>query len=133
MKVYVFGNQDLQEDNAALKATNRLKGKFKGVKFKVIKPNEDLRFTGEDKLVLMDTVEGIDKICLINESSLDKLVVAKSVSVHDWDLGFQLKYLQKLGKLNKVAIIGLPKGKKINYLRIHSILRKLVEQEIQGS
>jgi hypothetical protein len=53
--------------------------------------------------------------------------------VHDFDLGFQLKYLQKIGKLGEVTIIGLPINKTPDYLRIQSILRKLVAQDIQGS
>jgi Ni,Fe-hydrogenase maturation factor len=133
MKVYVFGNRELEEDAGALKAAEHLKDSVKGIEFAVVQLNEDLPFAGEKKIILMDAVEGIDKVTLIDENDLDKLVIAKSVSVHDFDLGFQLKYLKKLGKLQKVTIIGLPKGKRVNYLRIHSILRKLVEQETQGS
>jgi len=133
MLVYVFGNQIVHEDAGALKAADHLKDKVGKIEFVVVNPNEDLPFAGEEKIILMDAVEGIDKVTLIDENDLDKLIIAKSVSVHDFDLGFQLKYLKKLGKLNKVTIIGLPKGKKIDYLRIQSILRKLVEQETQGS
>ena len=133
MKVFVFGNQELEEDAGALKAAEHLKDKVGKIEFVLVNPNEDLPFAGEEKIILMDVVEGIDKVTLITENDLDKLVIAKSVSVHDWDLGFQLKYLKKLGKLNKVTIIGLPKGRRLDYLRIQSILRKLVEQETQGS
>jgi hypothetical protein len=57
----------------------------------------------------------------------------RSSSVHDFDLGFQLLYLKKLGKLKNFLIIGIPMKGEINYLRIQSILRKLVAQDIQGS
>ena len=133
MKVYVFGNQDFGGDKVALEAAKKLVGKVKKVEFIQVKPNEDLPFAGEENVVILDTVEGIKKTTVITEKDLDKLNVAKSVSVHDWDLGFQLKYLKKLGKLKKVTIIGLPQGGKIDHLRIQSILRKLVEQEMQGS
>ena len=133
MKIYVFGNQDINEDNTAFSMANKLKEKIYGIEIVEVKPNEDLPFVGEENVVLMDTVEGIDKISLINGSDLDKVRLTKSVSVHDFDLGFQLKYLKKIGKLKQFTIIGLPKGKKANYLRIQSILRKLVEQEMQGS
>ena len=133
MKVYVFGNPDVRGDNIGFNVAKKLKNKIKGLEFVEIKPNEDLPFENKDKVILMDAVEGINEVTVINEKNLEKFVVAKSVSVHDWDLGFQLKYLKKLGKLNKVTIIGLPKEKKVDYLRVQSILRKLVEQEMQGS
>lgn len=133
MKVYVFGNEDIKGDEEAFEIAERLKSEIVGLEFVVVKLNEDLPFVGDDNVILMDAVEGIDKVSLFNESDLDKIKLMKSVSVHDWDLGFQLKYLKKIGKLNKITIIGLPKGKKVGYLRIQSILRKLVEQEMQGS
>lgn len=117
----------------ALTAAKKLEGKVKGVEFVTINPNEDLPFAGEPNVVILDAVAGIDKVTVIDESSLDKLKVDRSVTVHDFDLGFQLQYLNKLGKLKKVTIIGLPQSGKVNYLRIQSILRKLVEQEMQGS
>jgi hypothetical protein len=51
---------------------------------------------------LLDTIQGLEDVTLILNKDLDKLVVSKSSSVHDYDLGFQLKYLQKLGKLGKL-------------------------------
>lgn len=133
MKVYVFGNPDVAEDNFVYEVVRRLDGKIPNLEFIDVKPGQDLPFAGEDKVTLMDAVEGIDKVGLISESALDKLVLKRSISVHDWDLGFQLKYLKKLGRLGKVTIIGLPKDKMPDYRRIQSILRKLVEQEMQGS
>jgi hypothetical protein len=48
-------------------------------------------------------------------------------------LGFQIKYLKKIGKLGKVTIVGLPMQGELDYLRIQSIFKKLVAQEMQGS
>ena len=131
MKVFVFGNKDLEEDKVAFDVAKKLK--VKDVEFVEIKPNEDLPFANEENVVILDASEGIKDITLINESNLDQIQLTKSVTAHDYDLGFQLKYLKKLGKLNKFTIIGLPQKGKIDYLRIQSILRKLVEQEMQGS
>jgi len=133
MKVFVFGNPIVQSDRKALDIAKRLERKVPKVNFIIVNENEDLPFIDENNVIILDVVEGIKKITLINEKSIDKLVRNKSISVHDWDLGFQLKYLKKLGMLKKITIIGLPMGKNINYLRIQSILRKLVEQEIHGS
>lgn len=37
------------------------------------------------------------------------------------------------GKVKKITIIGIPQKGKVSYLRIQSILRKLVAQDMQGS
>lgn len=133
MKVYIFGNQDLEIDNKAFKVAEKLGGKVNGVEFVTIKPNEDLPFAGEREVVIMDTIYGLSEIKVINEKNLDKFELSPRNSVHDFDLGFQLKYLKKLGKLGKVKIIGLPMNGKIDYFLIQSILRKLVAQDMHGS
>ncbi|MBI3887981.1 hypothetical protein HY310_02840 [Candidatus Microgenomates bacterium] len=131
MTVYVFGNEDVNNDCQALHAANFLKGKIVGVNFKVLNPNDDI-FFDEINPVILDTVWGIRQIRVIRD--IGKIQKTKSTTVHDFDLGFQLRYLKKLGKINKVTIIGIPAAAEdINYLRIQSILRKLVAQDMQGS
>lgn len=133
MKVYVFGNIDVPGDNNAILAAKNLENKIPGVSFIFIKPNEDVPFIDEKKVVILDTVAGIQQIELIEGNDIDKLISSPRGSVHDFDLGFQLKYLKKLGKLGEIFIIGIPQEGEIDYLRIQSILRKLVAQDIQGS
>jgi Ni,Fe-hydrogenase maturation factor len=154
MKVYIFGNEDNTNDNLAFKIASKIKDK--NLEFIKVKTNEDLPFIDEKQVVILDVVAGIDKVTEINNEDLDKLMVSKSTTVHDFDLGFQLKYLQKIGKLGKIKIIGIPMntsctfspknsgqaGKpqsfkkvqdKIDQRLIQSILRKLVAQDIHGS
>ncbi len=133
MKVYVFGNEDVVFDNNALIVADKLKGKIKNMEFIVVKPNEDLPFADEKDVVILDTVEGIGTATVFGNKDLDELVFTKSLTVHDFDLSFQLKYLKKIGKLNKVTVVGLPAREKPDHLRIQSILRKLVAQDMQGS
>lgn len=133
MKVYVFGNRDYEKDKLSFKVMGKLDLKKLQVEFEEVKPNQDLPFVGSKMAVVMDVVMGIDEVKLITEDDLDKLVLPPRSSAHDYDLGFQLKYLLKLGKLKKIRIIGLPMNGKVNYDSIHSILRKLVAQDIQGS
>ena len=127
MNVYVFGNPDYPLDNLAIKVAK----KIKDVNFVFVKPNEDLPFADEKKVILIDVVQGLEREEVIED--IDRLSVTRGSTAHDYDLGFQLKYLGKLGKLGKVIIIGLPMGKRINYLRIQSIFKKLVAQDMQGS
>ena len=128
MKVYVFGNLDVDTDNKALLLTP-----IGGVTFIEVKPNQDLPFDKGKDVIIVDTVEGLKKITLITDNQLDKVILPPRSTTHDYDLGFQLKYLKKLGKLGRVTLIGLPMRGKINYKRIHSILRKLVAQDMHGS
>jgi Ni,Fe-hydrogenase maturation factor len=133
MKVYVFGNEDYEGDNRAFKVTKKLEYKLKNVEFIKVKPNEDVPFIDEKFTVILDAIEGIDEVIEVTDDDLEKLVLPPRSSVHDFDLGFQIKYLRKIGKLGKVTIVGLPMSGKLDYLRIQSIFKKLVAQEIQGS
>jgi len=131
MKIYVFGNEDSEIDNRAIEVVKNLK-KNKNIDFIFVKPNEDVP-PSERLLILIDTVVGLEEVTLLTEKDLEKLTPMTRGTAHDYDLGFQLKYLIKLGKLKKVTIIGLPAEGEIDYERIQSILRKLVAQDIQGS
>lgn len=139
MKVYVFGNENLKSDNGALEVakgmTPRLCGVTgsDGIEFVIVKPNEDLPFNDGEDVVIMDVVEGLTGVKLIDGDRWNKIVLPPRTTAHDFDLGFQLKYLKKLGKLGRVTLIGLPTTGKINYNRIHSIFKKLVAQDMQGS
>lgn len=132
-RVYVFGNEDFEGDKTAILAAKKLEKEIKDIEFVYINPNEDLPFENEKRVVILDAVEGLDDITTIKEKDFGKLILAPRSTVHDYDLGFQLKYLKKLGKLGEVIIVGLPMGKDIDYVRIQSILRKLVAQDMQGS
>jgi hypothetical protein len=72
-------------------------------------------------------------VALVERNGIDGLVLSPRGSVHDFDLAFQLRYLKKLNKLEEATIIGLPQEGEVDYLRIQSIFRKLVAQDIQGS
>jgi len=133
MKIYVFGNEDLEFDNKAIKTAKALENTLEHCEFIYVKPNQDLPFSNEKSVVILDTVVGIEDVTLINDDQIQNISLEKRTTAHDFDLGFQLKYLKKIGKLGKVTIVGLPMARDIDYLRIQSILRKLVAQDIQGS
>ena len=133
MKIYVFGNWDLESDNNALKITKKLGKDFDCLEFIEVKPNQDVSFEGEDNVIILDVIEGLKETRVFNEKQIDKLVLPPRNSVHDFDLGFQLKYLKKLGKIKNVKIVGLPRTGNVDYSSIHSIFKKLVAQDMQGS
>jgi len=109
MKVLVFGNALVKQDNLALRLIPKLQKAFPEIEFKDFDPTENL----EDeilgfKLKILDVVEGIDKVIKITD--LNQLRTDKVYSMHDFDLGFNLKLLEKIGKLKEVEIIGLPQN-----------------------
>jgi hypothetical protein len=130
MKIYVLGNEEVEMDRRAIEVAKKLKN-FPGVNWVTINSNEDLPV--EKYLTLIDTVIGLPEVILLSEKDIEKLIISPGVTAHDYDLGFQLKYLIKIGKLRKVRIIGLPAEGIVDYERIQSILRKLVAQDMQGS
>ena len=106
MKVYVFGTEEYEPDSMAIRVARVLQKKRIDIEFVFMKVNEDLPFEDGEDVVILDTVEGLDEVRVIED--IDRLMVSNSGTVHDYDLGFQLKYLKKLGRLGKVKIIGVP-------------------------
>jgi Ni,Fe-hydrogenase maturation factor len=131
MRVHVFGNEHVPEDARAIEAARKLENTVEGASFFYVNPNEDVPFVGERHVVILDAVQGIHDVALIE--GVDNLVLSPRGSVHDFDLAFQLRYLKKLGRLGEVTVIGIPKEGEVDYLRIQSILRKLVAHDMQGS
>lgn len=125
MKIFLFGNQDHAQDNIAFIVADKLKTKFKDLEFVTIKPNQDLPFENQEQVIILDAVEGIEEITSITQENIDKIQLPPRFSAHDFDLGFQLKYLQKLGKIRKFTIIGLPMRKEIIMTRLLKIITNI--------
>jgi len=63
----------------------------------------------KEKIVIIDAVKGISKVTVFD--GLENFTAAhKRMTMHDFDLYDELALLQKLKKLPKVAIIGIPWG-----------------------
>lgn len=106
--ILVFGNPLVNEDSLALKIADKLITISEiSEKFKFIKSDslENLEEYGENLLIL-DVAENIKKVELITD--LNQLEQNKIYSMHDFDLGFNLKLLMKLGKIKTVKIIAIP-------------------------
>lgn len=104
MKVYVVGNSLVKEDSLPLKLLPKLRKEFPNVVFEEADPNEN--FVPADGSVIIDTVQGIDDVRWFD--TLDEFIITNSVSPHDYDLGFHLRLMLKLGKIRKVKILGIP-------------------------
>jgi hypothetical protein len=133
MNVYVFGNEHVAEDKRAIEVATVLQNEVKGISFIFVGPNEDVPFADEPRVVILDTIQGIQDVALVDGDQIGRLVLSPRGSVHDFDLTFQLRYLKKLGKLGDVTLIGIPQVGEVDHLLIKSIFRKLVAQDMQGS
>ena len=133
MRVYVFGNEYVAEDRRAIKVARELEGTLDGVSFVFVDPNADLPFVDEQHVVILDTLRGTRSVVLVEGDGIEGLLLPPSGSVHDFDLAFQLRYLKKLGRVGDVTIVGVPQEGEVDHLRIKSIFRKLVAQDMQGS
>lgn len=108
-KILVFGNPFLDFDNLPLRLLPRLREKFPEIQFVEFDTAEDLEKEGPE-LAIIDAVQGIKKIEILTEKDLEKIGNSKTISMHDFDLGLNLKLLKKLGKVKKILIFGIPVG-----------------------
>lgn len=132
MKILISGNLLVEEDNLAMKILPELKKRFPDIVFREFDPNENLGDL-EGNITILDVAKGIDEVRLIRD--LDKIEVSEIYSLHDFDLGFNLKLLKKIGRLDKIRIIAIPYNisEKQALNQVQLILRKLVAQLMHGS
>jgi Ni,Fe-hydrogenase maturation factor len=103
-KIYVLGNSLVKEDSLPVRLLPLLKKEFPNIEFIEFEPTED--FPKEKKLVILDTVINAKEVCLI--SDIDKIISERVVSLHDFDLGYNLKLMKKFSMIDTIKIIGLP-------------------------
>ncbi len=105
--IYLIGNKLVPEDALPIQLKEKLTKRFPAIKFKEFDPTENLP---EDSphLIMIDTVKGIDRVSLFKD--IDSFSSQKAYSMHDFDLGWQLKLYKKLGMIQEVVIIGIPMG-----------------------
>jgi len=119
-KIYIFGNQILDFDNTPILLQAELEKIFPTINFIHQDPNENLSLENNE-LVLIDTVEGINEVKILTD--IDKIQIEKKYSMHDFDLGFNLRLLHKIGKLKKITIFCVPMK-----IKKQAALKQLVEK-----
>lgn len=122
--IFVFGNPDYAPDALPLKLIPYLQNQLPEIEFIVKDPNEDFKLP--DPLIIVDTVQGIKELTVFN--SLDQFVNTPNITVHDFDLGMKLKWLNKLGKLPQFTIIGIPMNSSKEHIQtsLVSALKNLI-------
>jgi hypothetical protein len=104
MAIYVFGNPDLPGDSVPLQILPELQKRFPQIQFEIKDPNEE--WDCPEELIIIDTVQGIERVSVVD--GLAKFAAAPRLTMHDFDALTNLLYLQKLGILKKIKIIGVP-------------------------
>ena len=105
MKIYVFGNNDLDNDNSGIKLSKILSNHFKDIEFIYI--NDINSFSPNEKVpILLDSASNISEVIVIE--STDKLQTNMNTSNHDFDLSMTLKLLLKLHKIDGFKGICIP-------------------------
>lgn len=104
MRVFVFGNPDIADDSLPLDILPELKKRLPNMQWQHLDPNEE--WDVPTRLVAIDTVVGIDRVTVFH--NLEKFQSSPNCTLHDFDALAQLRLLQKLGKLQRVTIVGVP-------------------------
>lgn len=103
--VYYLGNPFVDKDRLPLKIIHSLRKVLPHFDFIHLDPTEEFATTNQE-LIIIDIVIGITKVIKFND--LNQWTLSPRTTVHDFDLPVSLGLLQKLGKVKKVTIIGIP-------------------------
>lgn len=125
MTIYIFGNKNYINDTIALNLTPVISAEFPEIKLVHADPTEEFR--PDNGSIIVDNVIGIKKVTVFK--SLDEFKLFPQISVHDYDLLLHLQLLKKLGKIDKITIIGIPVGLKSDDIsnEVISLIRKFLK------
>lgn len=108
MKISVFGNPDLKDDNAGIKLIPWLKKKYPKAEIKIEDPSGGMIPPKAGEWLIVDVCQGVKTMTEFED--LDQFETVRRVSVHDYEVATELKLLKKLGKIKKLKIIAVPRG-----------------------
>ncbi len=112
--VYVFGNPILTQDAMAVVVAQEVSKRLLHFNFIYADPTEELDIPQDSPLIILDTIIGLKDVKVFTD--LSSFVPPPQMSVHDFDLYQHLLLRQKIGKLPKLTIIGVPENGDIQKL-----------------
>lgn len=101
--LHIFGNPYLENDAFAIRVARQLTDK---VRLEFCKSPDDLLHSPDRVIHILDVVRNTEEPVVITDPAM--LKTQPMMSLHDFDLGFFLNLLQKMGMDKKVKIIGIP-------------------------
>jgi Ni,Fe-hydrogenase maturation factor len=105
--ILVFGNPLVRDDSLALRILPTLRKQFTSVEFIELDAIEELSEYGQH-LIILDVAKGIDEPVILTD--LKDLELDRVLTMHDFDLAWNLKVLMTAGQVKSVKIIALPYG-----------------------
>lgn len=108
MRIYICGNPLVEEDSLPVKLLPELRKNYPEMNFVEFDPSEDLPH--EKELIIIDTIINISDVMVLND--IEAFAGTKACSLHDFDLGTNLKLAKKMGWVKKITIIGVPPSMK---------------------
>ena len=108
MEILALGNPHVKEDSLALEISERIK--IDGVSFIRCTDVDDFMRYCEDKeeVTILDVADGIDDVTRFEGP--DALKERQLFSLHDFDVGFAVQLLDKMGVLPRLHMIAVPKS-----------------------
>lgn len=104
--IYYLGNDIDRNDKIPKILIDSFIKRFPDINFIHLDPTENIPIPENKELVIIDRVKGIKKVTIFN--NLNDFLVSPRNSVHDYDLYLDLQMLKKLGKAERIIIIGIP-------------------------
>lgn len=104
--VLILGNNTDPNDVVPHSILKEIKEEYPQIHFVSWDPTEELPENIGKDLTLIDVVKGITQMTIFH--SLEEFEHSPRNTVHDFDLPIALKLLQKLKKVEKITIIGIP-------------------------
>ena len=128
IKILVFGNPLIEEDKIALKIVPFLVKKFPNIKFIEFDSVEEIQEYGKD-LIIIDAAKGLKAVTIVEDLNL--LETKNIVSMHDFDLAYNLKIMKKVGLIKSVKIIAIPmQMKKDEALKeVEKVIKSILSSE----
>ena len=105
-KILVFGNPLVRNDSLPLSILPALRKEFPSIDFRELDGIDDIQNEGRS-LVILDSAEGIEEPVIIKDARL--IESGKKYSVHDFDLGQNIRLLCRIGSIEDVTIICIPR------------------------
>lgn len=104
VKLLLFGNPALAMDSLALKVGAALEQEG----YETLHLENPLGLLDLDlaEYVILDVAYGVTEVKLLTD--VDKLVLGRLCSLHDFDMAYFLKLLNALGDLDEIRIIAIP-------------------------
>lgn len=108
IKIYLFGNPDLPEDNLVPSLKPSLEVNLPNVEFWITDPNElDLPAPNED-FIAIDTVKNL---ATVREITTSEIVETQArATTHDFDFASYLLLVQKMRPKSRIKVFGIPYG-----------------------